>query len=55
MTRPLGSSPPTVCACGHSPDDHYEQRGLCEADVYRPELGRSFGCFCFMFEADTDR
>lgn len=51
----LGSSPPTVCTCGHPPSDHYLERGLCEADVYRPELGRAFGCFCFQLCIDEDR
>jgi len=51
----IGSSPPTVCTCGHPPSDHYLERGLCEADVYRPELGRSFGCFCPQLDLDEDR
>ena len=51
----LGASPPTVCTCGHPPADHYLERGLCEADVYRPELGRAFGCLCFQLCIDEDR
>jgi hypothetical protein len=54
MSR-LGASPPSVCICGHAPEDHYQERGLCEGDVYRAELGRSFGCFCPQFEVDADR
>lgn len=42
------------CHCGHHIDDHYRNTGRCQADTYRPELGRSFGCFCPQFEADGD-
>lgn len=51
MTR-LGSSPPTVCTCGHSPDDHDGDNGV----------GWCFGldevgdvCECPLFERDEDR
>jgi hypothetical protein len=54
MTR-LGASPPPVCHCGHPPAEHYEQRGRCEADVERPELGRAFGCFCPQFDVEADQ
>ncbi len=39
----LGSSPPTVCTCGHSPDDHEDLRHECRA------------CLCPLFERDEDR
>lgn len=51
----LGGSPDPMCTCGHPPEQHYERRGLCEADVYRAELNRSFGCFCPQFDLDYDR
>lgn len=49
----LGASPPSVCVCGHTPADH--SNGYCDAETYRPEVGRAFGCFCFAFALDADR
>lgn len=42
MTR-LGSSPPTVCLCGHHIDDHAGHHGYC------------LNCVCPLFELDGDR
>lgn len=36
----------TLCDCGHPDTDHHHNVGHCQADVYRAELGRAFGCFC---------
>lgn len=49
----LGASPPLVCICGHSVAEH--GNGYCDADTYRAEIGRSFGCFCPAFFVDADR
>ena len=49
----LGASPPPVCVCGHSVAEH--GNGYCDADTYRAEIGRSFGCFCPAFFVDADR
>ncbi len=54
MTR-LGGSPPAVCHCGHPAADHHMTYGRCDADVDRPEVGRTFGCFCPHFDLDGDR
>ena len=42
MTR-LGSSPPTVCTCGHPPAEHLLSYGMCST------------CECYRFELDADR
>ena len=52
MTR-LGSSPPTVCTCGHGPADHIAAAGCIatEIDVW----GYDSCCDCVLFERDEDR
>lgn len=40
----LGQSAPTVCLCGHSPDDHFGHTGYCLACQT-----------CPLFELDRDR
>ena len=42
MTR-LGSSPPTVCTCGHTPAEHLLSYGMCAE------------CGCYRFDLDEDR
>lgn len=39
----LGSPPPTVCTCGHTPDDHTEDARYC------------MECICPLLELDADR
>ena len=40
----LGSSPPTLCTCGHQPDEHLMSYGMCAQCVE-----------CYRFELDEDR
>jgi len=46
---PLGSSPPSVCICGHPPADHqpWGERGWQAACCTE--------CGCSIYEQDTDR
>ena len=49
---PLGSSAPTVCTCGHDPDDHIAA-GCIATEI--DEWGYDSCCDCPLFERDEDR
>ena len=51
----FSATPPPVCLCGHTPADHDDDDGRCQADTYRAEVGRSFICFCPLLVLDGDR